>query len=83
VSRRADRWIWRTTTSCAGLLALMAGSVSYLSYLPMHLLVELHGQPGWVATPTPLLADGMIVAASISVPEAWSGTPGRSAGGDG
>jgi hypothetical protein len=27
----------------------------------MHLLVELHGQPGWVAALTPLSVDGMIV----------------------
>jgi hypothetical protein len=32
------------------LLALIAGTVSYLH---MHLLVELHGQPGWVAALTP------------------------------
>ena len=42
------------------LLALIAGTVSYLH---MHLLVELHGQPGWVAALTPLSVDGMIVAA--------------------
>jgi hypothetical protein len=34
------------------LLALIAGTVSYLH---MHLLVELHGQPGWVAALTPLM----------------------------
>jgi hypothetical protein len=33
----------------------------------MHLLVELHGQPGWVAALTPLPVDGMIVAASTMV----------------
>ena len=33
----------RTTIGCVGLLALIAGTVSYLH---MHLLVELHGQPG-------------------------------------
>jgi hypothetical protein len=43
------------------LLALIAGTVSYLH---MHLLVELHGQPGSVAALTPLTVDGMIVAAS-------------------
>jgi Protein of unknown function (DUF2637) len=56
----ASRWIWRTTTGCVGMLALIAGTVSYLH---MHLLVELHGQPGWVAALTPLSVDGMIVAA--------------------
>jgi Protein of unknown function (DUF2637) len=33
----------------------------------MHLLVELHGQPGWVAALTPLSVDGMIVAASTTL----------------
>jgi hypothetical protein len=32
------------------LLALIAGTISYLH---MHLLVELHGQPGWLAALTP------------------------------
>ena len=60
----ADRWIRWTTTGCVGLLALIAGTVSYLH---MHLLVELHGQPGWVAALTPLSVDGMIVAASTTL----------------
>jgi hypothetical protein len=47
--------------ACVGLLALIAGIVSYLH---MHILVALHGQPGWVAVLTPLSVDGMIVAAS-------------------
>jgi hypothetical protein len=46
------------------LLALIAGTVSYLH---MHLLVELHGQPGWVAALTPLSVDGMSVAASTTL----------------
>jgi Protein of unknown function (DUF2637) len=29
----------------------------------MHLLVERHGQPGWVAALTPLSVDGISVAA--------------------
>ena len=58
----ADRWIRRTTTGCVALLALIAGTVSYLH---MHLLVELHGEPGWVAALTPLSVDGMIVHRSI------------------
>jgi hypothetical protein len=61
---RGDRWIRRTTVGCVGLLALIAGTVSYLH---MHLLVELHGQPGWVAALTPLSVDGMIVAASTTL----------------
>jgi hypothetical protein len=51
VTGQADRWIRRTTIGCVALLALIAGTVSYLH---MHLLVELHGQPGWVAALTPL-----------------------------
>jgi hypothetical protein len=61
VNDQADRWIRRTTTGCVAALALIAGTVSYLH---MHLLVELHGQPGWVAALTPFSVDGMIVAAS-------------------
>jgi hypothetical protein len=33
----------------------------------MHMLVERHGQPGWVAALTPFSVDGMIVAASTTV----------------
>ena len=58
---RADIWITRTTTGC---VALIAGTVSYLH---MHLLVAVHGQPGWVAVLTPLSVDGMIVAASTTL----------------
>jgi uncharacterized protein DUF2637 len=59
---------------CVGMLALIAGTVSYLH---MHLLVELHGQPGWVAALTPLSVDGMIVAASTTLlAESRSGTRG-------
>jgi len=64
VNARADRWIRRTTIGCVGMLALIAGTVSYLH---MHLLVQLHGQPGWVAALTPLSVDGMIVAASTTL----------------
>lgn len=46
------------------MLALIAGTVSYLH---MHALVALHGQPGWVAALTPLSVDGMIVAASTTL----------------
>jgi hypothetical protein len=60
----ADRWIRRTTTICVALLALIAATVSYLH---MHMLVELHGQPGWVAALTPFSVDGMIVAASTTL----------------
>ena len=49
---------------CVALLALIAGTVSYLH---MHRLVALHGQPGWVAVLTPLSVDGMIVAASATL----------------
>lgn len=64
MSGQSDRWIRRTTFGCVGMLALIAGTVSYLH---IHLLVELHGQPGWVAALTPLSADGMIVAASTTL----------------
>jgi hypothetical protein len=64
VSGRADRWIRRTTTGCVALLALIAATVSYLH---VHMLVESHGQPGWVAALTPLSVDGMIVAASTTL----------------
>ena len=64
MSGAADRWIKRTTTGCVAMLALIAGTVSYLH---MHILVELHGQPGWVAALTPLSVDGMIVAASTTL----------------
>ena len=46
------------------MLAMIAGTVSYLH---MHLLVQLHGEPGWVAALTPLSVDGMIVAASTTL----------------
>jgi hypothetical protein len=60
----ADRLIRRTTTGCVAMLALIAGTVSYLH---MHLLMDLHGQPGWVAALTPLSVDGMIVASSTTL----------------
>lgn len=61
---RADGWIRWTTVVCVAFLALIAGTVSYLH---MHRLVALHGQPGWVASLTPLSVDGMIVAASATL----------------
>jgi hypothetical protein len=61
---QADRWIQWTTTGCVALLALIAGTVSYMH---MHTLVDLHGQPGWVAALTPFSVDGMIVAASTTL----------------
>jgi hypothetical protein len=60
----ADRWIRWTTIGCVALLALIAGTVSYLH---MHALVARHGQPGWVAALTPFSVDGMIVAASTAL----------------
>jgi uncharacterized protein DUF2637 len=64
MSAGADRWIRGTTIGCVALLALIAGTVSYLH---MHMLVARHGQPGWVAALTPLSVDGMIVAASTTL----------------
>src|SRR5215475_5040763 len=61
---QADRWIRRTTTGCVTILAMIAGTVSYLH---MHALVASHGQPGWVAVLTPFSVDGMIVAASTTL----------------
>jgi hypothetical protein len=52
------------TIGCVTVLALIAGTVSYLH---MHALVALHGQPGWVAVLMPLSVDGMIVAASTTL----------------
>src|SRR5580658_507263 len=74
MSGREDRWIRRTTIACVTMLALIAGTVSYLH---MHMLVALHGQPGWVAALTPLSVDGMIVAASTTLlAESRSGSRG-------
>ena len=71
---RADRWIRCTTTGCITILALIAGAVSYLH---MHALVTLHGQPGWVAVLTPFSVDGMIVATSTTLlSESRSGSRG-------
>ena len=61
---RADRWIRWTTTGCVALLALIAATVFYLH---MHMPVELHGQPSWVAALTPFSVDGMIMAASTTL----------------
>jgi hypothetical protein len=43
VTERPDGWIWWTTIVCVALLALIAGTVSYLH---VHRLAALHGQPG-------------------------------------
>jgi Protein of unknown function (DUF2637) len=64
VTGHPDRWIRWTTTGSVALLALIAGTVSYLH---MHTLVAAHGQPGWVAVLTPLSVDGMIVTASTTL----------------
>jgi uncharacterized protein DUF2637 len=62
---RAARWVDSVDDHrCVALLALIAGTVSYLH---MHQLVAEHGQPGWVAALTPLSVDGMIVAASTAL----------------
>lgn len=64
MSGRTDLWIRWTTTGCVALLALIAATVSYLH---MHMLVEPHGQPGWVAALTSFSVDRMIVAASTAL----------------
>jgi hypothetical protein len=61
MSRSADQCIQWTTIVRVGLLALIAGTVSYLH---THALVVRHGQPGWGAALTPFSVAGMIVAAS-------------------
>ncbi len=61
---RADRWIKRTNVGCVGMLALIAGTVSYLH---MHLLMELHGQPAWVAALTPLMLIDPLSKVLVSV----------------
>jgi hypothetical protein len=61
---QAAGWIGWTTTGCVALLALIAGTVSYLH---MHQLVAGHGQPGSIAALTPLSVDGMILAASTAL----------------
>lgn len=48
---RGDLWIRHITIGSVVLLVLIAGTVSYLH---MHRLVALNGQPGWVAALTPL-----------------------------
>jgi hypothetical protein len=63
--RQGDRWIRRTTIGCVGVLAAIAGTVSYLH---MHLLVELHGQPGWVAALTPLMLLSLSSGGLVAVP---------------
>jgi uncharacterized protein DUF2637 len=74
MNRRSGGWIRLTTTGSVTMLALIAGTVSYLH---MHSLVALHGQPGWVAALTPLSVDGMIVAASTTLlAESRSGSRG-------
>jgi len=74
MSGPADRWIKRTTTGCVVMLAIIAGTVSYLH---MHVLVARYGQPGWVAALTPFSVDGMIVAASTTLlAESRAGRPG-------
>ncbi len=74
MTERADRSIRRTTIGSVTILAMIAGTVSYLH---MHALVALHGQPGWVAALTPLSVDGMIVAASTTLlAESRSGSRG-------
>jgi Protein of unknown function (DUF2637) len=64
MSWRPGGWVGWTTTGCVALVAVIAGTVSYLH---MHQLVAGYGQPGWVAVLTPLSVDGMIVAASTAL----------------
>jgi hypothetical protein len=52
--RRCQRQVQRK--SAVPFLALIPGTVSYLH---MHRLVALNGQPGWVASQTPLRVEGL------------------------
>jgi hypothetical protein len=63
VTGRADGWIRWTTIVCVALLALIAGTVSYLH---MHRLVALHGE-----APLARLAD---TAARASAALSWTGS---------
>jgi hypothetical protein len=58
VNAGAEHWIRWTTIGWVAVLALIAGTVSYLH---THALVARHGQPGWVATLAPFSVDRMIV----------------------
>lgn len=74
VSSGADQGIRWVTVGCVALLAVIAGTASYLH---MHLLVGRPGQPVWVAGLTPLPVDGMIVAASTRCWKLQIWTQGR------
>jgi hypothetical protein len=59
------------------LLALIAGTVSYLH---MHMLIARHGLSGWVAAPTPLSVEGMIVPGGTTLParfQVWTSADGH------
>lgn len=59
---------WRIGRSGGPLLgAWCSWRSSLLSYLYVHTLVELRGQPGWAAALTPLSVAGMIVSASMTL----------------
>ena len=84
MNRPVDRWIRWTTTGCVALLALIAGTVSYLH---MHMLVELHGQPGWVGGADAVVGGrddrGRVdhAAGRLAVGRAWRGAAVGAAGG--
>jgi len=52
---RCERFLTVPWLVTMGMLALIAGTVSYLH---THLLLGLYGRPGWVAALTPLPVDG-------------------------
>lgn len=54
MNARADRWIRWITIGCVAMLALIAGTVSYLH---MHDLVARHG-PAWVGRRADAVAGG-------------------------
>jgi hypothetical protein len=65
VTGPGDGWIRWTPIGCVALLALIAGTVSYL-HMHMHMLVA--ARAAWLGCrPDALSVDGMIVAASVTL----------------
>lgn len=64
VGARNDRWIRWTTSLTVGLLALIAGVVSFGH---MHELALAAGEGGFTAALIPFSVDGMILASSLSL----------------
>lgn len=65
-----------------GCVALLTPIAATVSWLHMHPLVEVHGQPGWVGALIPLSVDGMIVAAltALLLSRGWGAMVGAAVG---